>query len=514
MYKEIDIRLTPAEAHDETIVRQAVADALHVRPERIVYLSIARESIDARHRQVIIQLRLGVHLDTIEPLTPPFIPAYRDSSRGKPIIIVGAGPAGLFAALRLLERGIRPILLERGKRVEDRRRDLRQLYRSGQVDEDSNYAFGEGGAGTFSDGKLHTRSGKRGNTRRILGILVHHGAPASILSDARPHVGTDRLPRVIENIRHTIEQHGGEILFNHRVTDLLLRGQQIAGVHANGREFLSSRVILATGHSARDIYRLLWRHSIAIFPKAFAVGLRLEHPQELIDRLQYHHSGGRSPFLPAAGYNFALQAGGAGVYSFCTCPGGVVVPASTAPRQQVVNGMSSSARNTPWVNAAIVTATGEAELAALGYPGLFGGMEFQQWLEEEAWKQGGESLVAPGQRLTHFLERKASPDLPRTSYRPGVTPSPIHEWFPSLLGDRLREGLARFGRKTRGFITGEALLLGIETRTSSPFLVPRNATHLDHPSITGLYPCGEGAGHAGGILSAAMDGETIASIIE
>ncbi|MDR0766751.1 MAG: FAD-binding protein [Odoribacteraceae bacterium] len=514
MYKEIDIRLTPGEARDEETVRQVIAGALNIRPERVVHVSLARKSVDARQRQVMIQLRVGVHVDVIETRAPLFVPAYREVTRGKPVIIVGAGPAGLFAALRLIERGFRPVVLERGKRVEERRLDLQRLYRTGQVDEDSNYGFGEGGAGTFSDGKLFTRSGKRGDSRRVLEILAHHGAPATILTDAHPHVGTDLLPRVMVNIRHTIERHGGEILFGHRVTGLLTRERRVEGVVANGREFLSGRVILATGHSARDVYRMLHRHAIPLLPKAFAVGLRLEHPQELIDRLQYHHAGGRGDFLPAAEYNFAVQVDGGSVYSFCMCPGGVVVPACTSPGQQVVNGMSSSSRNTPWANAAIVTRVGEAELETLRHPGLFGGMEFQERLEEEAWRRGGGNLLAPAQRLTRFLEGKSDTGLPRASYKPGVTPSPIHEWFPPLLRDRLREGLSRFGRKARGFITGEALLLGVETHTSSPLRVPRDATRLTHPSVEGLYPCGEGAGHAGGIVSAAMDGENVASAID
>ncbi|MDR2129672.1 MAG: FAD-binding protein [Odoribacteraceae bacterium] len=514
MHKIVEIRVIPGEDRDEEIVRQAVARVLGMPPERIVHVGLVRRSIDARHRPVMIQLRVEVHVDEVVPGDPPFVPTYREVTRGEPVIVVGTGPAGLFSALRLIERGFRPIVLERGKRVEERRHDLQQLYRTGQVDEDSNYGFGEGGAGTFSDGKLFTRSGKRGDLRRVLGILVHHGAPATILVDAHPHIGSNRLPRIMVNMRHTIEQCGGEMHFGHRVTDLLLRDRRVAGVLANGHEFLSKRVILATGHSARDVYRMLWRHSIQMLPKEFAVGLRLEHPQELIDRIQYHQSGGRGDFLPAAEYSFAVQVDGRGVYSFCMCPGGVVVPASTAPRQQVVNGMSSSGRNTRWANAAIVTSIGEMELTSLRYPGLFGGMEFQEWLEEEAWKRGGEGLLAPAQRLSHFLEGRLSPHLPRASYKPGVVSSPLHEWLPPLLRQRLHDGLAHFGRKTRGFVTAEALLLGVETRTSSPFRIPRGETRLEHPEVTGLYPCGEGAGYAGGIVSAAMDGERVASIIE
>jgi uncharacterized FAD-dependent dehydrogenase len=513
MYKEVDIRVTPGEARDREIVRQAAARALGVAAGRVVHVDCARRSIDARQRQVMIQLRVGVHVDAVEPVGVPFTPAYRDVSRGETVVVVGAGPAGLFAALRLIERGFRPLVLERGKRVEERKRDLQQLYRSGQVDEDSNYGFGEGGAGAFSDGKLYTRAGKRGDVGRVLGILVYHGAPGVILTDARPHVGTDRLPGVMESIRHTIEGHGGEIRFNHRVTDLLIRDRRVAGVIANGQEIAAGRVILATGHSARDVYRMLRRHSILMLPKEFAVGLRLEHPQQLIDEIQYHHPGGRGDFLPAAGYNLSARVDGRGVYSFCTCPGGVVVPACTGPRQQVVNGMSSSARNTPWANAAIVTSIGPAELESLRHPGLFGGMEFQEWLEGEAWTRGGGGLIAPAQRLTRFLDGRESDRLPRVSYKPGVVPSPLHEWLPPLIRGRLREGLERFGRVARGFVTGEAVLLGVETRTSSPLRVPRDPARLEHPEIAGLYPCGEGAGYAGGIVSAAMDGEAVASVL-
>jgi uncharacterized FAD-dependent dehydrogenase len=514
MYREVDIRVTPVEASDEEMVRQVVAEALGLRPERVVHVTFVRKSIDARQRQVVIQLRVGVHVDAVEALETPFSPAYREVTRGEPVIVVGAGPAGLFAALRLIERGFRPIVLERGKRVEERRGDLQQLYRAGQVDEDSNYGFGEGGAGTFSDGKLFTRSKKRGDVGRILGILVYHGASGAILVDAHPHIGTDRLPRVMTNIRHTIEEHGGEMLFSHRVTDLIIRERRVAGVIANGREFLAGRVILATGHSARDLYRVLQRHSILMFPKEFAVGLRLEHPQQVIDRMQYHLPGGRGDFLPAAEYSFTARAGGRGVYSFCMCPGGVVVPACTAPRQQVVNGMSSSGRNTPWANAAIVTSIGEEELERLHFPGLFGGMEFQEWLEEEAWRRGGGGLVAPAQGLPHFLAGQETPDLPRVSYKPGVVSSPLHEWLPPLIYERLREGLTHFGTKARGFITREAVLLGVETRTSAPLRVPRDRERLEHPEIGGLYPCGEGAGYAGGIVSAAMDGEAVATAVQ
>jgi uncharacterized FAD-dependent dehydrogenase len=513
MYREIDIRLTPEEARDGEIVRQAAARALGVDATRVAHASVTRRSIDARRRPVMIQLRVGVHVDAVEPIDPPFVPAYREVTGGEPVIIVGAGPAGLFAASRLVERGFRPVILERGKRVEERRGDLQQLYRSGEVDGDSNYGFGEGGAGTFSDGKLFTRSGKRGDVGRVLGILHHHGAPETILTDAHPHVGSDRLPVVVSNMRHAIERHGGEVHFSTRVTGLLVHDGRVAGVVAGDREWHASRVILATGHSARDVYRFLHDGGILVQPKEFAVGLRLEHPQELIDRLQYHQASGRGDFLPPAEYRFATRVEGRGVYSFCMCPGGVIVPACTGPRQQVVNGMSSSARNTPWANAAIVTSIGEEELSALGFPGVLGGLAFQEWFEEEGWRQGGGRLVAPAQRLTHFLAGRESSSFPRVSYRPGVVSSPFHAWLPSLLRTRLRGGLERFGRQARGFVTGEAVLLGVESRTSSPLRVPRDDARLEHPHVRGLYPCGEGAGYAGGIVSAAMDGEAVASAL-
>lgn len=513
MYREIEIRLRPEEAADEETVRRYAGKKAGVDIQRIRHVEIIRRTVDARQRQVMVGLSVGLHIDSVEEREKVFVPAYKTVYDAPPVVVVGAGPAGLFAALRLIERGFRPLVLERGKSVEERKKDLGMLYRTGQVSENSNFGFGEGGAGTFSDGKLFTRSKKRGDVRRALEILVYHGADKNILVDAHPHIGTDKLPAVIVNMRKTIEAFGGEVRFDTQVADFIIREGRMEGVVAGGKEILARNVILATGHSARDIYRLLQRHSVHMEPKDFAVGLRLEHSQYDIDCIQYHSSRGRGEFLPAAEYNFVTNVEGRGVYSFCMCPGGVVVPAATGPEQQVVNGMSASGRNTPWANSAIVTSVGEAELAGMKYKGLFAGMEFQEHLEKKAWEQGGRNLYAPAQVLTDFLNSKFSNCLPRVSYKPGVTSSPIHEWFPSVLGERLKAGLTFFGKKAKGFVTEKAVLMGVETRTSAPLRILRDPGSGRHVEICGLYPCGEGAGYAGGIISAAMDGEKCAESI-
>lgn len=513
MYKEIQIRVMPEEAGNTELLKRYAAKVAGVEPSRVCRVEVLKRAIDARQRKVMFNLVAGVHIDRVEAREKVFVPGYRDVSRERAVVVVGAGPAGLFAALRLIERGFRPIVLERGKCVEERKKDLGQLYRTGVVDEDSNFGFGEGGAGTFSDGKLYTRSKKRGDVQRVLEILVHHGADENILVDSHPHLGTDKLPGVIVNIRRTIEKYGGEVHFSCRVTDLLLEEGVVRGVVAGGREFPADDVILATGHSARDVYRMLHERSVLMVPKDFAVGLRMEHPQHLIDCIQYHSPAGRGDYLPAAEYSFVTNIEGRGVYSFCMCPGGVVVPAATGREQQVVNGMSASGRNTPWANSAIVTAIGEAELRELGFHGLFGGLKLQESLEKKAWEEGGKNLFAPAQILTDFLEGKYSNLLPRSSYKPGITSSLIHEWLPASVYRRLHNGLRFFGQRAKGLITDQALLLGVETRTSSPLRIPRGNERFVHPEVSGLYPCGEGAGYAGGIVSAAMDGEKCADSV-
>lgn len=513
MYKEIEIRVRPEEAAEPEMIRRLAGRKAGVELQRIKHVDVLKRAVDARQREVMVNLSVGLHIDKIEQREKAFTPIYKDVSGARQVVIVGAGPAGLFAALRLIERGMRPIVLERGKAVEGRKKDLAQLYKTGQVNEDSNFGFGEGGAGTFSDGKLYTRSKKRGDVQRILEILVYHGADESILIDSHPHIGTDKLPGVIVNIRKTIERFGGEVRFDSRVGDILIQESAVRGVIVNGEELLSDDVILATGHSARDVYQMLQQRAVYMEAKDFAVGLRLEHPQHEIDCIQYHNKSGRGAYLPAAEYNFVTNIENRGVYSFCMCPGGVVVPAATGPGQQVVNGMSASGRNTPWANSAIVTSIGTAELENMGFRGLFSGLEFQEALEYKAWEEGGRNLYAPAQVLTDFLAGKQSHALPRVSYKPGVTSSLISGWLPEIIYRRLRDGISYFGNRARGFVTEEAVLLGVETRTSSPLRVPRGKERLVHPEIDGLYPCGEGAGYAGGIVSAAMDGEKCAESV-
>ncbi|MEM9016924.1 MAG: FAD-dependent protein [Verrucomicrobiota bacterium] len=507
----VDVVLPFEISEDETAQRKAIARKLKVHPSRIREFRLVKHSLDARKPAIKVQLRFEVGIDELLPSCEPIdlhLPAVGHSSNV--VIIVGSGPAGLFAALSAIERGWKPIVLERGKDASARRFDLAPILRHGTVIEESNYCFGEGGAGTFSDGKLYTRATKRGPVRKVYEILVAHGAPDRILVDAHPHIGSNLLPNVVKAIRKSIIEAGGEVRFGAKVTDLVLSQNKISGLVVNGEEeLLGDAVILATGHSARDIFRLLENHSLLLEPKAFAVGMRIEHPQPLIDSIQYHYERGteRPLLLPAARYALATKVKGRGVHSFCMCPGGFIVPAATENDEVVVNGMSLSKRDSPFSNSGMVVTVEPEDVASLADEyGVLAGIAFQKELERIAKKAGGGGQVAPAQRLVDFLKRRDSQELPKTSYKPGLNPARLDELLPSLLVDRLIEGLGQFGRRMKGYVTEEANLVGFETRTSSPVRIPRDPDSLQHPDVAGLFPCGEGAGFAGGIVSAALDG--------
>lgn len=513
MIKEISIRVLPQQAASETALKGFLAREFALNPKDIQAVRILKRSIDARKRQVIINLTVRIYLNELPPndMFSPII--YGDVSDKRQAIVVGAGPAGLFAALRLIELGMRPIVLERGKDVHQRRKDIARISREHKVDSESNYCFGEGGAGAFSDGKLYTRSKKRGSVDRILSILCQHGASLDILADAHPHIGTDKLPRVIENIRHTILESGGEVKFGTRIDELIFDKQEVIGAKSHTGDVFPGPVILATGHSARDVYYYLHRNNIALEAKGFAVGVRLEHPQELIDRIQYHNSEGRGKYLPAAEYSFVTQINGRGVYSFCMCPGGFIVPAASGPNQLVVNGMSPSNRGSRWANSGMVVEIRPEDIPGYEVHDVLAGIKFQEEIEYQCFINGNCRQTAPAQRMTDFINGKISPDLPATSYTPGVISSPLHFWMPSLITERLRQGFRHFGKISHGFLTREALMIGVETRTSSPIRIPRDSEQLHHIRFDGLYPCGEGAGYAGGIVSAAIDGERCAEAL-
>ncbi|MEI6818424.1 MAG: FAD-dependent oxidoreductase [Verrucomicrobiota bacterium] len=518
LIETVDIVLPLGKSEDDAARRQAAAAKLGVSAARIGGIKLRKHSIDARQREVKVQLRLDVALDAPQPPdeTPQWsVPAL--GAQARPVIIVGCGPAGMFAALRCLENGLKPILLERGKDASARRFDLAPLLREGRVIEESNYCFGEGGAGTFSDGKLYTRATKRGPVAKVYEVLVAHGAPEVILTDAHPHIGSNLLPNVVKAIRHSILQAGGEVHFQTKVVDFLTTGDQIRGVRtATGEEILADSVILATGHSARDIYRLLAEKQILLEAKPFAVGFRIEHSQPFIDRTQYHLARGeeRPRLLPAARYRLATKIRNRGVHSFCMCPGGWIVPASTENDEVVVNGMSLSRRDSPFANSGMVSTVEPEDLKPLiKEHGILAGLVFQKELERTAKQAGGGGQVAPGQRVTDYLAGKISATLPATSYFPGIKSAPLHDLLPQWITSRMREGLRLFGRQMHGYVSEEALLLGFETRTSSPVRIPRRDDTLEHPQIRGLFPCGEGAGYAGGIVSAAMDGLRIADAV-
>lgn len=513
MIKEYDIRVLPQVASSEDALKRYLSREKGLDMRHINGVRILKRSIDARQRTVFINLKVLAFVNE-QPTAPELIKTnYHNVSDRPQVIVVGAGPGGLFAALRLIELDFRPIVLERGKNVHDRRLDIALISREAKVNPESNYSFGEGGAGAFSDGKLFTRSKKKGNTDRILSIFCLHGANPNILVDVHPHIGTDKLPAVIQAMRERIISCGGEVHFQTRVDDLIIKDNEVKGVIADGKEFLGP-VILATGHSARDVYKMLYNNKVALEPKGIAVGVRLEHPQTLIDQIQYHSPKGRGEFLPPAEYNFVTQVQDRGVYSFCMCPGGFVVPAASGAEQVVVNGMSPSNRGSRWANSGMVVEIRPEDITsdATTDP-LFAVMHYQEEMERMAYVNGGRTQVAPAQRMTDFVNRKISYDLPETSYVPGLISTPLHFLLPQGVSDRLRQGFLDFGKWSHGFLTREACLIGVETRTSSPIRIIRDKDTLQHIQIKGLYPCGEGAGYAGGIVSAAIDGERCAEAV-
>lgn len=542
MIHEYQLRILPEQAASEQSLKQYIGQEKGLDVRTINAIRILKRSIDARQRTIYVNLTIRVFVNET-PSEEEFERTDYPNVEGRPaVIVVGAGPGGLFAALKLIELGLRPIVVERGKNVRERKEDLARISREHKVNAESNYSFGEGGAGAYSDGKLYTRSKKRGSVEKILNVFCQHGASPTILSDAHPHIGTDKLPRVIENMRNTILACGGEVHFQTRMEAILIEGQKVKGIETNtGKTFLGP-VILATGHSARDVYRWLYAHGVQLETKGIAIGVRLEHPSMLIDQIQYHNKNGRGKYLPAAEYSFVQQVDGRGVYSFCMCPGGFVVPAASGPHQLVVNGMSPSNRSTKWSNSGMVVETRpedlllpEMQLQAEPFPEsneslteelilrdgkqpegtihTLAMMRFQEKLEQICWQQGNMRQTAPSQRMVDFTRKKLSYDLPATSYSPGLVSSPLHFWMPSFLSERLSKGFQLFGKSSRGFLTNEAVMIAVETRTSSPVRIVRDKDTLQHLTVEGLFPCGEGAGYAGGIVSAGIDGERCAEAV-
>lgn len=514
MIKTVDITLSPKEAADEAIVADRAMQSSGHKKEKITSVKLLKRSIDARGRKPVVRLRLNVYIDEVYTSEPRYIDTIpKKTAFAKKVLIVGAGPAGYFAALELLALGIQPIVFDRGKDVRARRRDLKAIQQYAEVNPHSNYCFGEGGAGTYSDGKLYTRSGKRGSIDEILKILVEHGAKEDILIDAHPHIGSNKLPTIVANIRETIRSYGGEVHFDAHVTDLIIQKGEIEGVIVNEEtEHFGDAVILATGHSARDVFYLLDKKGVRLEAKPFALGVRVEHPQALIDQLQYNQKD-REPELPAASYSLACQVEGQGVFSFCMCPGGLVVPAATSPGEIVVNGMSLSRRDSPYANSGLVTAVDEKDFAPFASYGVFAGLAYQEAVEKAMFDNGDGSQKGPGQRMTDFVAGKVSKDLPPSSYIPGLVPSPVHELLPKRVYESLRKGMMEFGRKMKGFYSEGANVIGTESRTSSPIRVPRNKETLMNEDVNGLFPCGEGGGYAGGIVSAAIDGRNVAKMV-
>lgn len=514
MIKEIQLRTNLIEENQENNLLYKASKYLGIDKNEISAVKIIRKSIDARKKDVIFNYKVAVYINQKVPEKSDYIFEYKDVSNAKEIHIIGFGPAGMYAALRCIELGYKPIILERGKNVQDRRRDLKTINQDQIVNEESNYCFGEGGAGTYSDGKLYTRSLKRGDVRRIFENLVFHGATEQILVDAHPHIGTNKLPKIIQNIRETILNFGGEIHFGTKVVDFIVKNNKLKAIQLlNGAEMAVNAVILATGHSARDVYELLHKKNIALKAKSFAMGVRVEHPQEIIDQIQYHCVNERDALLPAAAYSLVHQVKNRGVYSFCMCPGGFIVPAATSNGEVVVNGMSPSRRNNRFANSGIVVELDiDKDFKKYEKFGALKGLEFQKDLERIAFLAGGRTQTAPAQRLVDFVDGKISSELNDTSYQPGLNSAPLHSLLPKIIGGRLRKGFAAFGQKMHGYYTNEANIVGVESRTSSPVNIPRKE-NLEHTEIEGLFPCGEGGGYAGGIVSAAMDGERCAEAV-
>lgn len=512
MIQEYQLRLLPEQAANEQSLIHYLINEEGLNSKEITATRVLKRSIDARQRTIFVNLKVRVYLNEM-PADAGYQHTLYNKVEGKPqAIVVGAGPAGLFAALRLIELGVRPIVVERGKNVRERKKDIAAISREHVVNPESNYSFGEGGAGAYSDGKLYTRSKKRGSVEKILNVFCQHGAPTSILADAHPHIGTDKLPRVIENMRNTILACGGEVHFETRMEALIIEKERVRGIETSTGQSFEGPVILATGHSARDVYQWLAANHVYIESKGMAIGVRLEHPSHLIDQIQYHNREGRGKHLPAAEYSFVTQVDGRGVYSFCMCPGGFVVPAASGAEQVVVNGMSPSNRGSRWSNSGMVVEIHPEDIAP-GSADPLAMMRFQEELERQCWLQGGMKQTAPAQRMADFTRKKLSFDLPESSYSAGLISSPLHFWMPEFITQRLSAGLQQFSRSCRGFLTNEAVMIGVETRTSSPVRINRDRETLQHITLKGLYPCGEGAGYAGGIVSAAIDGERCAEML-
>ncbi len=512
MIKTVQITCLPEQCANDAAITKFLEREFGFQASDLSGFKIIKKSIDARRKPIKVNLQIDVFLNE-EPEKDNFALQLKNVSNAPEVAIIGAGPAGLFAALRLIELGFKPVLFERGKAVKERRRDLANITRNNAVNPDSNYCFGEGGAGTYSDGKLYTRSSKRGDVMRILKILVAYGADPSILFEAHPHIGTNKLPQIITAIREQIIACGGVVHFDARITDIEIKDNAIQGVYVGTAHYSFKQLILATGHSARDIYELLDRKKVLIEAKPFALGVRIEHPQELIDQIQYKCNGHRGNFLPAASYSLVQQVADRGVFSFCMCPGGIIAPAMTAPGEIVVNGWSPSKRNNPYANSGMVVSVRTEDYKKYESAGALAGLYFQKQVEQDCFNKGNKSLQAPAQRMADFVARKTSNTLPKNSYLPGTISRNLHDILPAFVATGLQEAFKQFGNKMRGYLTNEAILLATESRTSSPVRIPRNKENFEHPQIKGLYPCAEGAGYAGGIVSAAMDGENCASAI-